>query len=71
EFVDLMYVRHDARARETGARLLHACGFDSVPPRKGSSSRTRMPPRCGAAGAVRELPQAQCLEEAELRVPAP
>ncbi|MDQ0584609.1 saccharopine dehydrogenase family protein [Streptomyces rishiriensis] len=31
EFVDLMYVRHDARARETGARLLHACGFDSVP----------------------------------------
>lgn len=31
EFVDLMYVRHDARARETGARLVHACGFDSVP----------------------------------------
>ncbi|MGF1236162.1 saccharopine dehydrogenase family protein [Streptomyces sp. 2-6] len=31
EFVDLMYVRHDARARKTGARLVHACGFDSVP----------------------------------------
>ncbi|MGX1134586.1 short subunit dehydrogenase-like uncharacterized protein [Streptomyces glaucescens] len=31
EFVDLMYVRHDVRARETGARLVHACGFDSVP----------------------------------------
>ncbi|MEW2049372.1 saccharopine dehydrogenase NADP-binding domain-containing protein [Streptomyces sp. NPDC005476] len=31
EFVDLVYVRHDARARETGARLIHACGFDSVP----------------------------------------
>ncbi|MEU0988795.1 saccharopine dehydrogenase NADP-binding domain-containing protein [Streptomyces sp. NPDC005953] len=31
EFVDLMFVRHDARARETGARLVHACGFDSVP----------------------------------------
>ncbi|WHM35553.1 saccharopine dehydrogenase NADP-binding domain-containing protein [Streptomyces sp. BPTC-684] len=31
EFVDTMYVRHDARARETGARLVHACGFDSVP----------------------------------------
>ncbi|MER5214537.1 saccharopine dehydrogenase NADP-binding domain-containing protein [Streptomyces sp. NPDC002838] len=31
EFVDLMYVRHHARARETGARLVHACGFDSVP----------------------------------------
>ncbi|MGW1884992.1 saccharopine dehydrogenase family protein [Streptomyces sp. NPDC001970] len=31
EFVDTMFVRHDARARETGARLVHACGFDSVP----------------------------------------
>ncbi|MEV5976279.1 saccharopine dehydrogenase NADP-binding domain-containing protein [Streptomyces sp. NPDC052114] len=31
EFVDLMYVRHDARARETGARIVHSCGFDSVP----------------------------------------
>ncbi|TLQ42667.1 saccharopine dehydrogenase family protein [Streptomyces marianii] len=31
EFVDSVYVRHDARARETGARLVHACGFDSVP----------------------------------------
>ncbi|MGW1517967.1 saccharopine dehydrogenase family protein [Streptomyces sp. NPDC002287] len=31
EFVDRMYVAHDARARETGARLVHACGFDSVP----------------------------------------
>ena len=31
EFVDRMYVRHHARAVETGARLVHACGFDSVP----------------------------------------
>ncbi|MFI8826333.1 saccharopine dehydrogenase family protein [Streptomyces sp. NPDC053431] len=31
EFVDRMYVRYDGRARETGARLVHACGFDSVP----------------------------------------
>ncbi|MFD5369685.1 saccharopine dehydrogenase family protein [Streptomyces sp. NPDC127103] len=31
EFVDLTYVRHDARARETDARIVHACGFDSVP----------------------------------------
>ncbi|MYR94690.1 MULTISPECIES: saccharopine dehydrogenase family protein [unclassified Streptomyces] len=31
EFIDRMYVRHDARARETGARIVHACGFDSVP----------------------------------------
>ncbi|MER6123368.1 saccharopine dehydrogenase NADP-binding domain-containing protein [Streptomyces sp. NPDC001795] len=31
EFVNLMYVRHDARARETGARLVHSCGFDAAP----------------------------------------
>ncbi|MFI6011020.1 saccharopine dehydrogenase family protein [Streptomyces sp. NPDC051243] len=31
EFVDRTYVLHDARARETGARMVHACGFDSVP----------------------------------------
>ncbi len=31
EFVDLMYLRHHERARETGARIVHACGFDSVP----------------------------------------
>ncbi|MDF4252462.1 saccharopine dehydrogenase NADP-binding domain-containing protein [Streptomyces sp. WMMB303] len=31
EFVDLMYLRHHSRARRTGARLVHACGFDSVP----------------------------------------
>ena len=31
EFADLMYVRHHARATQTGARIVHACGFDSVP----------------------------------------
>jgi short subunit dehydrogenase-like uncharacterized protein len=31
EFVDRMYVAHHARATETGARLIHACGFDSIP----------------------------------------
>ncbi|WP_199814870.1 saccharopine dehydrogenase family protein, partial [Streptomyces sp. NRRL WC-3549] len=31
EFVDTVYLRHDTRARETGARIVHACGFDSVP----------------------------------------
>lgn len=31
EFVDRMYVTHHARAVETGARIVHACGFDSVP----------------------------------------
>ena len=31
EFVDLMYVRYHARAQETGARIVHCCGFDSIP----------------------------------------
>jgi short subunit dehydrogenase-like uncharacterized protein len=31
EFVDLMYARYHARALETGARLVHSCGFDSIP----------------------------------------
>lgn len=31
EFVDLMYVRHHATAERSGARLVHCCGFDSVP----------------------------------------
>jgi saccharopine dehydrogenase (NAD+, L-glutamate forming) len=31
EFVDTTYVRHHARAVETGARLVHCCGFDSIP----------------------------------------
>ena len=31
EFVDTMYLKHHDRAVETGARLVHACGFDSIP----------------------------------------
>ncbi|MEH1011781.1 saccharopine dehydrogenase NADP-binding domain-containing protein [Micromonospora sp. CPCC 206060] len=31
EFVDLMYLRHHATAAASGARLVHACGFDSIP----------------------------------------
>ncbi|WP_274564065.1 saccharopine dehydrogenase family protein [Streptomyces spiramyceticus] len=31
EFADRMYLGYDARARETGARIVHACGFDSIP----------------------------------------
>ncbi|WP_017586837.1 saccharopine dehydrogenase family protein [Nocardiopsis ganjiahuensis] len=30
-FVDRMYVRHHETAVRTGARLVHACGFDSIP----------------------------------------
>ena len=31
EFVDRMYVRYHERAVQTGARIVHACGFDSIP----------------------------------------
>lgn len=31
EFVDLMYLRYHRQARETGARLVHSCGYESIP----------------------------------------
>jgi short subunit dehydrogenase-like uncharacterized protein len=31
EFVDRMWLKYHARATETGARLIHSCGFDSIP----------------------------------------
>ncbi|HET9143451.1 saccharopine dehydrogenase family protein [Actinophytocola sp.] len=31
EFVDQMFLRHNDLAKRTGARLVHACGFDSIP----------------------------------------
>ncbi|MBA2955806.1 saccharopine dehydrogenase [Nocardioides sp. MAH-18] len=31
EFVDRMYLAHHAAAERSGARIVHACGFDSVP----------------------------------------
>ena len=31
EFVDETYLRHHATALASGARLVHACGFDSIP----------------------------------------
>ncbi|HEY0165716.1 MAG TPA: saccharopine dehydrogenase NADP-binding domain-containing protein [Jatrophihabitans sp.] len=31
EFVDLMYARHHQQATRSGARLIHCCGFDSIP----------------------------------------
>jgi short subunit dehydrogenase-like uncharacterized protein len=31
EFVDQMYLRYHAVAKESGARLVHSCGFDSIP----------------------------------------
>jgi short subunit dehydrogenase-like uncharacterized protein len=31
EFVDLMWLRYHSQAESTGARLVHSCGFDSIP----------------------------------------
>ncbi len=31
EFVDRMYVAHQATAEASGARIVHCCGFDSIP----------------------------------------
>ena len=31
EFVDRMYVAYHDRAVQTGARIIHSCGFDSIP----------------------------------------
>ncbi len=31
EFVDLMYLRHHVAAKDSGARIVHSCGFDSLP----------------------------------------
>jgi short subunit dehydrogenase-like uncharacterized protein len=31
EFVDRMWVEYNAEAERTGARLVHCCGFDSIP----------------------------------------
>jgi short subunit dehydrogenase-like uncharacterized protein len=31
EFVDLMWLKYHEQAEQTGARLVHSCGFDSIP----------------------------------------
>ena len=45
EFLDRTYVRHHARAQGAGARLVHSCGFDSIPA------------DLGALFAVQQLPE--------------
>lgn len=45
EFIDLMYLRHHETATRTGARLVHCCGFDSIPA------------DLGALFTVRQLPE--------------
>jgi short subunit dehydrogenase-like uncharacterized protein len=45
EFVDRMYLTYDKAARESGARLVHACGFDSVPHDLGAYFTVRQLPK--------------------------
>ncbi|MBF9133212.1 saccharopine dehydrogenase NADP-binding domain-containing protein [Plantactinospora sp. S1510] len=47
EFVDLTFLRHHATAVRTGARLVHACGFDAIPA------------DLGAFFTVQQLPEGQ------------
>lgn len=44
EFVDRVYLRHHATAQRSGARLVHACGFDSVPHDLGAQFTVRQLP---------------------------
>ena len=53
EFVDRTYVEHHARAVETGARIVHACGFDSVPHDLGAMFTVQQLPSRGPAAGPR------------------
>jgi len=50
EFVDRTYLEAQASAERTGARIVHACGFDSIPYDLGVFYTVR---QLGAAGPVR------------------
>ena len=50
EFVDRMFVAHHETAERSGARIVHACGFDSIPHDLGAYYTVR---QLGAAGPVR------------------
>ena len=52
EFVERMIVAHDAEARAKGVRIVHACGFDSIPADVGMlqcvlEAQRRFGPQCG------------------------
>jgi short subunit dehydrogenase-like uncharacterized protein len=50
EFVDRVYLAHHATAERTGARIVHACGFDSVPHDLGAMHAVQ---QLAASGPVR------------------
>ncbi len=45
EFVDRMYLAHHERAVATGARIVHCCGFDSIPADLGAYYTVQQLPR--------------------------
>lgn len=56
EFADRMYLAHHETAQRTGARIVHACGFDSVPHDLGAYFTVRQlgpQPRIRMRGVVR------------------
>ncbi len=50
EFVDLMYLAHHQAAERSGARIVHACGFDSIPH------------DLGAQFTVEQLPEGEAIQ---------
>jgi len=46
-FVDRSIARHDARARDNGIRVVHCCGFDSIPHDLGAQFTAELLPRDG------------------------
>lgn len=52
EFVDRMYDLHHERARGTGAKLVHACGFDSIPHDLGAQFTVEQLAAAGPLGPV-------------------
>lgn len=47
EFVDTVWLRHHAKAAQTGAKLVHCCGFDSIPHDLGAYFTVKQLPASG------------------------
>ena len=57
EFVDRMYLAHHATAERTGARIVHACGFDSIPHDLGALHAVQQLAATGPGQAARRGPR--------------
>lgn len=53
EFVDRMYDLHHHRAQGSGAKIVHACGFDSIPHDLGAQFTVEQLAACSALGTVK------------------